>query len=134
MHAAAEGQRVDRFVCLGDIVGYGADPNAGCDLVRAGAEFTVLGNHDAAVAGRMDYSYYYDAARAGAGLDRAACISAENLGGCASLPYTYRRARWASATARRIDPKAFEYIFALEQARELRRTWRELPHVTFIGH
>ena len=25
--------------------------------------FTILGNHDAAVAGRMDYSYYYDAAR-----------------------------------------------------------------------
>ena len=27
--AAAEEQKVDRFVCLGDTVGYGADPNAG---------------------------------------------------------------------------------------------------------
>src|SRR5437868_11701648 len=61
--SAAEAQKVDRFVCLGDTVGYGADPNAACDLVRAKCDFAVLGNHDAAVAGRMDYSYYYAAAR-----------------------------------------------------------------------
>src|SRR3981189_2914711 len=60
---AAERQKVDRLICLGDTVGYGADPNAACDLVRARCDFAVLGNHDAAVAGRMDYSYYYAAAR-----------------------------------------------------------------------
>ena len=37
--AAAEEQKVDRFVCLGDTVGYGADPNAACDLVRTRCEF-----------------------------------------------------------------------------------------------
>src|SRR3954465_3637705 len=61
--SAAEAQKVDRFVFLGDTVGYGADPNAACDLVRQKCQFAVLGNHDAAVAGRMDYSYYYAAAR-----------------------------------------------------------------------
>src|SRR5438552_17830021 len=61
--SAAEAQKVDRFVCLGDTGGYGADPNAACDLVRTRCELTVLGNHDAAVAGRMNYSYYYAAAR-----------------------------------------------------------------------
>src|SRR5436853_171422 len=52
--AAAEKEGVDRFVCLGDTVGYGADPNATCDIVRTRCQFAVLGNHDAAVAGRMD--------------------------------------------------------------------------------
>src|SRR5438132_262095 len=61
--AAAEKAGIDRFVCLGDTVGYGANPNEACDLVRAKCDFSVLGNHDAAVAGRMDYSYYYPAAR-----------------------------------------------------------------------
>ena len=42
---------------LGDIVGYGASPNACCDLVRSVAESDPPGNHDAAVAGRMDYSF-----------------------------------------------------------------------------
>src|SRR5438445_11398694 len=44
---------VDKLVCLGDTVGYGASPNECCDLVRDAVAFTILGNHDAAVAGRM---------------------------------------------------------------------------------
>ena len=59
---------VDKYVCLGDTVGYGADPDACCTKVRELCEFSLLGNHDAAVAGRMDYSYYYDAAREALGL------------------------------------------------------------------
>ena len=31
--------------------------------MRSKVSHTILGNHDAAVAGRMDYSYYYHAAR-----------------------------------------------------------------------
>ena len=54
---------VERFYCLGDVVGYGADPNACCDIIRDICEFTVIGNHDAAVCGRMKYGFYYDAAR-----------------------------------------------------------------------
>src|SRR5919198_169495 len=100
---AAEHHKVDRIVSLGDIVGYGASPNPCCDLVRSVTEVTLLGNHDAAVAGRMDYSFYYDAARHA--LD------------------------WSP-----IDPKAYEYIFALEQARELMPHAADLPEVTFIGH
>ena len=46
---------VDKLVCLGDTVGYGADPNGCCDLVRKRAAFCILGNHDAAVPGRKDY-------------------------------------------------------------------------------
>src|SRR5260370_41863690 len=57
--AAAEAEKVDRFVCLGDTVGYGAEPNAACDLIRARCQFAVLGNHDAAVARPMGYSYNY---------------------------------------------------------------------------
>ena len=60
---AFRSERIDKYVCIGDVVGYGASPNECCDLIRKLAAFTILGNHDAAVAGRMDYSYYYDAAR-----------------------------------------------------------------------
>jgi predicted phosphodiesterase len=60
---AFRAERIDQYVCIGDTVGYGASPNECCDAIRGLAKFTILGNHDAAVAGRMDYSYYYDAAR-----------------------------------------------------------------------
>jgi diadenosine tetraphosphatase ApaH/serine/threonine PP2A family protein phosphatase len=129
----AEQHKVDRIVSLGDIVGYGASPNECCELVRSVTEVTLLGNHDAAVAGRMDYSFYYDAARHA--LDwSASVINEENLGWLRSLPYTYRIGEVGFCHGSPIDPKAYEYIFALEQARELMPHVAELPEVTFIGH
>jgi diadenosine tetraphosphatase ApaH/serine/threonine PP2A family protein phosphatase len=129
----ADTQQVDRVVSLGDIVGYGASPNPCCDLVRSVTEVTLLGNHDAAVAGRMDYSYYYDAARHA--LDWSAnVLSDENLAWLRSLPYTYRIGMVGFCHGSPIDPQAYEYIFALEQARDLMPHVEELPEVTFIGH
>ncbi len=125
--------KVDRLVSLGDIVGYGASPNPCCDIVRQNAEVTLLGNHDAAVAGRMDYSFYYDAARHA--LDWSASVVSEaNLAWLRSLPYTYRIGEVGFCHGSPIEPRAYEYIFALEQARELTPFTSDLPEVTFIGH
>jgi diadenosine tetraphosphatase ApaH/serine/threonine PP2A family protein phosphatase len=131
--ATIEKLRIDRLVCLGDVVGYGASPNPCCDIVRDRAEVTLLGNHDAAVAGRMDYSFYYDAARQA--LDwSAGQVSEPNLKWLKGLPYTYRIGDVGFCHGSPIDPKAYEYIFALEQARELAPLVGDLPEVTFIGH
>lgn len=48
----ASNKMIDRYVCLGDIVGYGANPNQCIQLVSAlpGSEF-ILGNHDNAAMG-----------------------------------------------------------------------------------
>jgi diadenosine tetraphosphatase ApaH/serine/threonine PP2A family protein phosphatase len=125
--------QVDRIVCLGDVVGYGASPNQCCDIVRTNAEVTLLGNHDAAVAGRMDYSFYYDAARHA--LDwSASVVSDANTAWLRSLPFTYRIGEVGFSHGSPIEPRAYEYIFALEQARELTPFVPDLPDVTFIGH
>jgi diadenosine tetraphosphatase ApaH/serine/threonine PP2A family protein phosphatase len=42
-----------RLWCLGDVVGYGADPNDCCALVRAHAQLSLAGNHDLAVTGGL---------------------------------------------------------------------------------
>src|SRR5436190_3409686 len=131
--SAAEAQKADRFVCLGDIVGYGADPNAACDLVRSRCELTVLGNHDAAVAGRMDYSYYYAAAREV--LDWTALqLSKANMEWLRGLPYQRAEGDVTYGHASPRDPSAFEYVFALEQAEDLVERAEHLAHLTFIGH
>lgn len=44
---------VDEIWCLGDVVGYGADPNACCALVRERAAVSLAGNHDLAVTGEI---------------------------------------------------------------------------------
>ena len=43
-----ETQQIDEILCLGDIVGYGANPNECVDLVIKKCPVTLLGNHDAA--------------------------------------------------------------------------------------
>ncbi len=45
---------IDHIVCLGDIVGYGPNPNECVDLVRTKCLFTVKGNHDAAAVDLME--------------------------------------------------------------------------------
>jgi len=47
---AIEEADVDAIYCLGDVVGYNADPAVCVDLVRDRCDAVVLGNHDAAVA------------------------------------------------------------------------------------
>jgi diadenosine tetraphosphatase ApaH/serine/threonine PP2A family protein phosphatase len=131
--AAYERERIDRYVCLGDTVGYGGNPNECCDLVRNLVAFTILGNHDAAVAGRMDYSYYYDAARQALDL-HANMLSPENMAWLRSLPYDKREERLRFCHGSPINLEEFEYIFSLEQAARCLPIWPELGDVTFIGH
>jgi diadenosine tetraphosphatase ApaH/serine/threonine PP2A family protein phosphatase len=39
--------------CMGDVVGYGADPDRCCELVREHAAVVLAGNHDLAVTGEL---------------------------------------------------------------------------------
>jgi diadenosine tetraphosphatase ApaH/serine/threonine PP2A family protein phosphatase len=131
--SALERHRPDRVICLGDVVGYGASVNECCDLVRKVAEVTLLGNHDAAVSGRMDYSFYYDAARHA--LDwTASRIAPDHLDWLRSLPYAHRMHDVQFTHGNPINADAYEYVFAIEQARELLPHLGELAEVNFIGH
>jgi len=71
--AAAE---CDAIWCLGDLVGYGADPDVCVELVREHAEICLAGNHDLAVIGALSIDDFSDAAHQAAEWTRAT-ISAE---------------------------------------------------------
>lgn len=58
--------KVDSYLCLGDLVGYGANPNECCACIREIAEVTILGNHDEVALGRMDLEWFNSFARAAA--------------------------------------------------------------------
>jgi diadenosine tetraphosphatase ApaH/serine/threonine PP2A family protein phosphatase len=56
----------DRALCLGDLVGYGADPNAVVEWVRANCAQVVRGNHDKACTGQDDLEWFNPVARSAA--------------------------------------------------------------------
>lgn len=79
---------VDELWCLGDVVGYGADPNACVDLARGHAAVCLAGNHDLAVTGGLSLEEF----------SRGAELAA----------------RW---TREVIEPDQLDYLAALEPAR-----------------
>ena len=60
-----DGARVDRVICLGDVIGYGPEPRQTLLAVMQRAEFSLLGNHEQ---GAMFYASDFNA-RARAAID-----------------------------------------------------------------
>lgn len=57
-----EAAGASQYLCLGDIVGYGADPDACCSRVRLLPGPKVIGNHDLAAIGGLDLKWFHEMA------------------------------------------------------------------------
>lgn len=123
----------DRYICLGDVVGYGADPNACCDLIRECCSVTLLGNHDAAVIGMMDTEYYYPAARKALFWTRQR-LSDENFRWLYGLPYTYEFDRAGFFHSAPILPSGFFYVVRKDDAQAHLKVFDKLQDFNFVGH
>ena len=77
--------RYDQAVCLGDLVGYGPDPNAAVALAREAARIIIRGNHDQACSGLTDASDFNPLARASVDWTRQE-LSVEHLTFLRQLP------------------------------------------------
>jgi predicted phosphodiesterase len=64
--------KYDQALCLGDLVGYGPDPNAVIDIAKASSTVIIRGNHDKACAGVYDTSDFNPLARQAAEWTREA--------------------------------------------------------------
>jgi diadenosine tetraphosphatase ApaH/serine/threonine PP2A family protein phosphatase len=108
-HAHREG--AERFVFLGDLVGYNADPAAVVDLVRTYVEsgaVAVKGNHDAAALG--DPTEYMTGIAAEAIVWTRRQLNDEHLAFLASLPLTVREGDMFFVHASAAAPERWRYI------------------------
>lgn len=125
-------QKIDRYVCLGDIIGYGANPNECIDLVRSLPNvIVILGNHDAAVIwGTTPF-----------GMSKAAQevifwsmerLTEENLTFIKDLEPTRVMGDMIFSHANPYNPKAWRYVNSRKYAaRTFAKTRNRL---VFIGH
>ena len=78
--------QVDETWCLGDLVGYGPDPNAVVEEVREIPNLTcMLGNHDVAVIGKMSFETFNGDARRSL-VHHEKVMTADNIDFLRSLP------------------------------------------------
>jgi diadenosine tetraphosphatase ApaH/serine/threonine PP2A family protein phosphatase len=99
---------VDRLWCLGDVVGYGPDPNACVDLLRSKPHLCVAGNHDWATLGKLDLRDFNVDARE-ANLWNREQLTADNLAFLEALPETIVEGDFTLAHGSPCEP-IWEYI------------------------
>lgn len=106
----ADAGEVDETWCLGDVIGYGPDPNEVVERLRGLPNLTcILGNHDVAVLGQMDYAVFNTEARRSL-LWQKKAISPDNAAFLESLPQqTLARYSVSLAHGSPRDP-VWEYI------------------------
>ena len=127
-HARSQG--ATHFACLGDCIGYGADPAPTLDLLRSLPHLLMIrGNHDEALFLDLDIGM----AGLHAALDwTAAQLTPAHRALLEAAPYvqTLGVATYAHASAH--EPQAWDY---LRQPEQTRACLAATPaHVTFIGH
>lgn len=86
--AGTPGTDYDFVWCLGDVVGYGPDPNECVDLLRSMQHLCLAGNHDWAALGRLDIRTFNADARKAVTWTRNA-LTDDNLAYLESLPTTF---------------------------------------------
>lgn len=130
----AEKQGVGFYVCLGDIIGYGANPNECVEAVRALDPAVCLrGNHDAAAIDPRERAFFHEVALQGIQFS-ARHLTEENTEFLRSLPYVYRdNQTFLAVHASPYHPEEWEYV--LDQVGAERAFEAMQPHrLAFIGH
>ncbi|MFQ5505580.1 MAG: metallophosphoesterase family protein, partial [Planctomycetota bacterium] len=130
-HAAEAG--VERVLQMGDIVGYGPDPGYCIDKLREVEATICLGNHDAAVIGKLELEHFNPFAKQ-ALLWTIQTISEEQKDFLASLPYLQSLGDLDMTLVHGslFQPENFDYVRSLSSARlciELQKT-----RLCFVGH
>lgn len=106
----------DKIWCLGDMVGYGPDPNECIKRLRQFEHVCIAGNHDWAAIGKMDTSEFNPVAAAAAQWT-AEQITAEDKDYLLSLPLTLHENGFTLAHGSPREP-IWEYLLSTEAAQD----------------
>ncbi len=127
-----ETERVERLYCLGDIVGYGANPNECVEKIRSLCDVCVIGNHDDAISGHTSIQYFNSYARAAIEWT-GRVLSDVNREYLAALPLLHQEAGLIMVHATPVDPEAWNYILRPDDAASHFQAMKNGTTV-FIGH
>jgi len=120
----------DEVWCLGDVVGYGAEPNQCTELVRERCSLSLAGNHDLAVLDAIDISSFSPAAAEAAQWTQAQLTdeAREYLGGLHAADETRDVALYHASPRDHV----WEYVLWPEQAGEC--IAKQARRIALIGH
>jgi predicted phosphodiesterase len=124
-------KHVDDIMCLGDIVGYGANPDEVVELVRREVKYVVRGNHDDALFSDETFSMINSYAKAAVTYN-SGLLSDGNKEWLRSLPLTQKIDKVLMVHACPSEPNAWKYIFTQAEAELELSAFEE--RICLIGH
>lgn len=128
---AYKNERIERYLCIGDIVGYAANPSECIDKVRELKAVIVAGNHDWGACGRLDLEYFNPTAKEALKWTMGFLSKAES-DFLSSLPLAYSEENFILAHGTLDSPEEFYYLDSMDEAD---RTFSILDkQVCFVGH
>jgi len=122
---------VDKIICLGDIVGYGPDPETCIEIVKEISSVIIAGNHDWGVCEKTDIKNFNRVAK------EAILWTKDNLketskNFLSSLPLIHKEGDYIFSHSTFNNPSEWDYILYEEDASIEFRHFEEIAG--FVGH
>ncbi|MDK9701482.1 MAG: metallophosphatase family protein [bacterium] len=131
--ASGKEHNITQWVCLGDIVGYGADPEACIHLVRETCHFVVLGNHDEAAIQNIGPDDFNPMAQQAILWTRLQ-LSSESRSWLQSLPLTIHDKIRLYVHASPRNPSDWNYVYTASEAQRQISDLDASIRSCYIGH
>ena len=108
-------RNVDKIICLGDVVGYGPNPNECIEKVSAECEYCIIGNHEAAVFDTLISEEFNDLARFAIEWTREN-LNSKSIDFIHSLSMTKIEGDFTAVHSTPYEPHLWYYISSMEDA------------------
>ncbi len=127
-------QEPEKIIFLGDVVGYGANPNECCEKVREIADVCIMGNHDAALIGITDLEWFSENARFAIEYQQK-LVSKEFMDWLGGMKWTHEENNVVFAHGSPLGPENFDYVIDPIRASFI-MSWlkQEGRRASFVGH
>lgn len=121
----------DLLLCLGDIVGYGPNPNECCQLMREIEGVVIAGNHDWAAVGKTGIEYFNTFARMAIRWT-SEVLGEVNRNWLSGLPLRWVKGDLLLVHSSPSEPSLWNYVLSRQEASQEFRTFTE--RICLIGH
>lgn len=125
-------QGIDKYLCIGDVVGYGADPNACIRLIKSlDPAVLIAGNHEWGAVGLMDLEYFNEMAGAAIEWTKSA-LGHDEIEYLRSFKLAHEGDKFTLVHGTLESPEKFYYMMTSDDARKNMELMKSA--LCFVGH
>jgi len=123
-------EKIDAFIFLGDIIGYGANPKEAISLLRMLNPICIAGNHDWGVIDKLPTDCFNEYAREAIIWTKTQITQESEY--LRKFPLTYQDKNFLCCHGSLNNPENFNYIWGINDARENFELLKTM--ILFVGH